>query len=340
MIKEINYKLPYFFVQWHLTDRCNLKCKHCYGEYGENWNGENELNLEECKKIIEDYANWIRRIGVEGWIHFTGGEPLVREDIFDLLKICSDEGIKVRILTNGTLLRKYAQKLADYGVKSVSIGFDHYDANEFNNFRGNEDVFNRVCDGIKAAKEAGLKVVIGPTLNKKNLGCIEKIYELGHKLEVDEFHIHRLVELGRTIKNKDVNAVSKEELKSIITMLYEKYLNKEKPNVSIGGTLWPIMDDYTGLGGCIAGFTGLSILTDGQVFPCRLLPMNIGNVHKDSIEKIYCNSDILEKLRNRKLTGKKCSKCKYRVSCGGCRAIAYSETKNYLGDDKQCWLEV
>ena len=324
-----------FFIQWHITDKCNLKCKHCYGEYGDV--ECEELSFNECINLIEQYVEWTKEWELTPWIHFTGGEPFMRKDFFDILAYANQLGVKIRILTNGTSLSKsVVEKLVANNVKSISVGFDRLNETEFDEFRAKKGAYNKIIEGIRLLKEANIRVVLGPTINKENKNELIDIFELADSLEVDEFHIHRLVMQGRGEQLNDLK-LSSQECKSIYETLFLEKDKFKNTKLSINGTLWPVIDDFKGMGGCIAGYSGMAVLTNGDVLACRLLPMPVGNVKKQNLKDIYLNSEVMINCRERNLKGH-CGNCDYKNACGGCRAVAFDSTGDYLEFDDQCWI--
>lgn len=204
-----------FLVVWDITYACNLKCKHCYATAGKPL--LDELTTEEAKQAIDK----LDKAGVP-IIAFSGGEPLVRRDIFELSRYAADKGIYVAMATNGTLITKeIAKKMKKSGIQFVQISLDGADAKTHDGFRGVPGAFDRTIKGIKNCVEQGFFVNISTTVTHYNYKQIPKIIDLCEKLGVNWFMAYNFVPVGRGdyIKKSDLTAEEREEL---LKMLWEK----------------------------------------------------------------------------------------------------------------------
>jgi len=338
-----------FFVQWHLTERCNLACSHCYQE------GKNtvEIGLPEVKDAIghisDTIKHWSDTYAIPFSVSFnvTGGEPFLRKDLPEVLRQIKKRNYGVYLLTNGTLIdRERAGMLADLPVMGVQVSLEGPEEIH-EKIRGKRSFFSAV-KGIECLRDAGIKVTINVTLSEINADYLNDMVTVATDLGVSRLGFSRLVPYGRGF-NLLGNLLGKERIREI----YEKILALNKSGVEIvtGDPIasqmdGEISDDVDGLfpiGGCAAAVSGLTLLPDGTITPCRRLGVPIGNILKDSLREIWATSDVLNALRDRNAYKGKCRTCKRWSVCRGCRAIAYawslSQGRNdFLEEDPQCFV--
>ncbi|UCF13352.1 MAG: radical SAM protein, partial [Thermoplasmatales archaeon] len=343
-------------VVWDITYACNLKCKHCYADAGKSLDGE--LTTEEVKMGIDKLSNSCVPI-----IAFSGGEPLVRKDIFELTNYADDKGMYVAIATNATLIDKIkAQEMSDNGVRFVQISLDGASAEIHDRFRGIKGVFNKTIKGIEHCVDQGFFVNIATTATHYNYEEIPKIIDLCEDFGVNWFMIYNFVPTGRGsfISENDLTPMEREEL---LKLLWEKLKNGSNVNVlstapqfarvaleseigednkivpthfanpELGGELVSLAEF---IGGCGCGRLYCAIRPNGDIEPCVFFPLKIGNIKNDEFEELWSNNTILGELRNKDILEGNCGDCKYRYYCGGCRARAYGYTGNYLASDPGC----
>ena len=339
-----------FFVQWHLTERCNLRCKHCY----QSGSGGMEISLPEVKEVVtevaEMLAQWQERYGIEFSPSFniTGGEPFLRQDIFDILGVIRSRGFDTYLLSNGVLIdREKAQKISDLGVRGVQVSIEGPEkVHELIRGRGS---FSSAMKGVQHLLETGTTVTLNVTLSDINADHFMEMIELSSLTGVQRLGFSRLVPSGRGAGLLN-NMLGKERVKQ----LYESILSVKVKGLEIV-TGDPIVSQMSSdskedegsipLGGCAAGVSGVTILQDGTITPCRRLSVPIGNVRKDSLREVWATSGVLMKLRDKKSYAGKCGMCRRWASCRGCRAIAYAYScsmgeESYLSEDPQCFIAV
>ena len=338
-----------FFIQLHLTERCNLKCAHCY-QSGER---RDELSLEEIRSIIDEVADMLGEWSAAYAVTFspsfnvTGGEPFLRNDLFQILEELAKRSIDAYLLSNGTLINKEkAASLAHAGVKGVQVSIEgpekFHDA-----IRGTGNL-NRSLAGIQCLLDAGIEVTMNTTLSDINASSFPDVIALASSIGVQKLGFSRLVPSGSGRKLLD-RMLAKETLADLYGRIFS--LKTGSLKIVTGDPVAsqlrrPAGDDAPGSfpsGGCAAGVSGLTILPDGTVVPCRRLPVPIGNVRTDSLREIWSTSDVLNALRDRSRYDGKCGTCTRWSTCRGCRAIAYAcsqahDRTNYLAEDPQCFL--
>jgi radical SAM protein with 4Fe4S-binding SPASM domain len=345
-----------FQVVWNITYRCNLRCKHCYADAGIP--GYYEVNTEEAKKCISKLAEWGIII-----LAFSGGEPLVRKDIYELTKYAKDNDLYVAIATNGILLTKEnCKKLKESGVEYLQISLDGAKPETHDSFRGIEGIFEKTVQGIKNAVEEGFFVNVATTVTHHNLNEIPEIIDLCESLGVNWFMMYNFVPTGRgkSILETDLTPDEREDL---LKLLWEK-LKKSKMSVlstapqfarialqteGISCSIVPThfynpelpgklksLSEFTG--GCGAGRFYIAMNPNGDITPCVFLPLVVGNILKDDIEDLWINLKEFKELRNRDILKQHCGVCEYRYVCGGCRARSYGYFGDYTAPDPGCIL--
>ena len=343
---------PPYLISYAVTRKCNLKCKHCYSEATEE-PAPDELSTEEAKRLLDDIANW----GITLLI-FDGGEPLYRDDFFDIARYGSTKGLRVVIGSNGTLIdTDVAKRLKSSGIMAVQISIDGAEAQTHDWFRGEEGAFNKALEGAKACREVGLPFQFGMTIRRGTLDEIPNMLKLAVDSGAIAAEFFDLVQVPRVKKEIPDEVLTPDERKEVMEWLAETQTDcpiiirvpgcpmytlilQEKdiqPKYFPANLLKRI--PYYGRG-CAAGMTNgyLTILPNGDVIPCMLLQIKLGNVREESITQIWDNSQVLLKLRNRNLLEGECGRCIYRDKCAGCRGKAYEETGNMLATDPGCWV--
>lgn len=338
-----------FFIQLHLTERCNLRCKHCY----QTGKRQHELSLAEIKALISEASgmlkDWTAAYGIEfsPGVNVTGGEPFLRQDIFEILSEFMKEGFEAYLLSNGTLITPdKAKALAGLGVKGVQVSIEGPE--EIHEGIRGKGSFSSSLNGIKHLLNAGMEVTMNATLSDMNAPYFMDIVKLASSLGVQRLGFSRLVPSGRgaIMLNRMLKTEKVNELYGEIFSLNTNGLSIVTGDPVASQMKAPvnnISSDATPSGGCAAGVSGLTILPDGTVTPCRRLPISIGNVRRDSLREIWATSDVLNLLRDKSKYSGKCAKCSRWPVCRGCRAIAYAYSQaqgenNFLAEDPQCFI--
>ncbi|MBI4848011.1 MAG: radical SAM protein [Nitrospirae bacterium] len=339
-----------FFIQWHLTEKCNLRCKHCY----QTDRNMDEMSFSEICSTIDEVSDtlneWEKNYGVDFSPSFniTGGEPFLRKDLFEILSRLSSQGFGLYLLTNGILIdAKKAKKLFDLGVKGVQVSVEGTE--EIHESIRGKGSYSASMKGVRHLLDAGLKVTLNATLSSFNADSFMDMIELSSNLGVHKLGFSRLVPSGRgELMLKEMLATG------TVKALYEKIFSTDTGPLEIvtGDPVASQLRDQSDnsdlgdipTGGCAAGISGLTILPDGTLVPCRRLHVPIGNIRKDSLREVWATSDVLNALRDRNSYKGKCGTCKRWAECRGCRAIAYAyPTANgehdILADDPQCCIE-
>lgn len=347
-----------FLVVWDYTNRCNLNCKHCYANANERI--KDELNTEQRKYIINKLAD----AGVVA-IAFSGGEPLVCKDFFEIANYAHKKGIYVSVATNGTLITKnVAELLKNNGVDYIEISLDHSNPKMHDEFRGIKGVWKKTIDGIKNCVSVGLYTCIAVTVTKFNYNDVPNILKLASKLKVRRVIAFNFIPTGKgkDIKETDITPQQREKLLNFLYNRLEKSdlqifstcpayarISLEHVEKKHGSHVAPthfagveltgdalMLADF--IGGCGAGRNYCAIEHNGDIYPCVFMPIKLGNILKNDFVSIWKNNNILNMLRNREKLKGDCGKCKYKYVCGGCRARAYAIEGDILASDRGCIL--
>jgi AdoMet-dependent heme synthase len=338
-----------FFVQLHLTERCNLSCKHCY----QTGRDVDEMPLSEVIEAINEISDtlddWKEAYAIDFSPSFnvTGGEPLLRSDLYEILSEMRTKGFDAYLLTNAILIdKKKAKELFSLGVKGVQVSIEGpEDIHETIRGKGS---FSATVRGVRNLLDSGLIVTLNVTLSSLNADFFMEIVELALDLGVHKLGFSRLVPSGRGGAMLPA-MLSSGRVKELYGKIFS--LDLEKLRIVTGDpvasqTVAEESEDRGNIpsGGCAAGVSGLTILPDGVIVPCRRLCIPIGNIRTDSFREIWSASGVLEALRDRSKYQGKCGRCRRWADCRGCRAIAYafSQAKgenDFLAEDPQCFLE-
>jgi MoaA/NifB/PqqE/SkfB family radical SAM enzyme len=329
-----------FYIQWHTTNYCNLRCQHCYQD---DFSREKDLNWPDLKKISDHILTTLREWDRKACIHLTGGEPLLNPELFPLLAYlnqrCRVE--ELGIITNGLLLdREKVKKLSAFGkLRKIKISLDGGDAETHDSIRSS-GTFQKVIKNLSLVKEeGGFEVILMFTVMQRNYKSLPTLIRLGQDLEVGGLIIERFIPWGRG-RAIQGEVLERAQWKELVEGLYEFFsIAPEKDGIP---PYQAFQIDFQGgepelMGApCVLGEDGLCIMPDGIVFPCRRFPYSIGNLSEDSLKTVWERSEILPKMRNKRNLKGKCGSCD-REDCTGCRSLAYSLTGDFFGEDPHCF---
>ena len=338
-------------IAWEVTRSCNLGCVHCraashLGPY------PGELSTEECLHLIDSISDTARPV-----IILTGGEPLLRADIFEIASYGTQKGLRMVMATNGTLLDdSVVRRMIDSGIQRVSVSIDGPDAGSHDEFRCQPGAYAGAMRGIDAMKRGGLEFQINTTITNANLHQIKEIHDMVLQSGAAAHHIFLLVPTGRgkELAQQAITAADYEEtlmwfhhqsltseiqLKATCAPHYFRIMRQnrpaggQKPAARAGGRF----HEFTR--GCLGGITFCFISHVGQVQPCGYLELDCGNVRERNFGEIWQGSEVFGNLRDYEKYKGKCGRCEFLKICGGCRARAYEETGNYLAEEPLCLYE-
>lgn len=334
-------------VAWEVTRSCNLNCVHCRAS-SEKGPYTGELDTDKAKEILDQIVATGKPI-----IILTGGEPLLRKDIFELSRYGTDLGLRMVMATNGTLLTpQIADNMKCSGIQRVSISLDGADAAGHDLFRQVKGAFDGALKGIDILRQSGIEFQINTTVTKHNRDEIHRILDLAVELGAAAHHIFLLVPTGRAkdMVNQEIDA---EEYERLLHWFYDM---RDKTPLHLKATCAPhyyrILRqkahekgekvDFENYGldavtrGCLGGTSFCFISHEGIVQPCGYLELDCGDLKKNTFEEIWQDSEIFNNLRDFNGYKGKCGICEYRKFCGGCRARAYESTGDYMEQEPLC----
>ena len=321
-------------VSWNTTNACNMYCDHCYREAG--CKAEEELSTSEAKTMLEQIA----RAGFKIMI-FSGGEPLLRPDILELVAYATKLGLRPVFGTNGTLITlDMAHKLKAAGAMGMGISLDSMDAKKHNEFRKFPNAWEGAVQGMKNCREAGLPFQIHTTVMDWNSHELEAMTDFAVELGAVAHHFFFLVPTGRA-KTIEAESLRAEQYEAVLTRIMKK---QQEVDIELKPTCAPqFLRIAAQMGlktrfrrGCLAGTAYCIISPKGKVQPCAYLNMELGDVRQTPFDEIWKNSPVLNKLRTMEYSGG-CGSCQYKRACGGCRArAAYYHEGDYMAEEPWC----
>ena len=332
------HTLDEFYFQWHITERCNRRCRHCY----QDGHPTRELPLDDLLTILDRMDQALHKWDRQGSLSLTGGEPFVRKaELFSLMDRADhlDSFAYYDILTNGSLVSDdVLEELKSHGkLRRVQVSLEGSSPARNDAIRG-EGSFDETLRAIQAMKRHGIIVSVMTTISRLNSSDIPALLKLLQGEGVDTFALERLVPEGSGQGLQD-QILSPDEIQRLYEDIYQMAIQSDGTRVLLYRPLFAQIapEDPTVGALCSAGNNALTVMPDGTAYPCRRLPIPIGNVLSDGLFSIWYNSDVLWKIRNPENLGGKCRGCDLLANCRGCRAMAYACSGNYMAEDPQCW---
>jgi radical SAM protein with 4Fe4S-binding SPASM domain len=328
-----------FHIQWHITDNCNLRCKHCYQN---NFSPENDLPLKSLTHIFENISDFLKQENRKLVIDITGGEPFLYKNLGELIEyILNSELIEnIGIITNGFFTNEEIIYRIEKNMIKLKISAEGFEKEVYEFFRGkNFDKFLKICEELKEVKTEKYLMF---TLLEKNWEQIYKVFDFAEKYNFDGVIIERFIPygIGERLKNEVISF----EKWVLITEFLHKICNIEfeiKDIVEYRGYMVKLDNGEWNLYGseCIVGRDGVAVMPNGDVFPCRRFPVSIGNLLNEKFSLMWENSEILNKIRDKRNLKGRCKNC-IIDNCYGCRALCYSIFGDYLEEDPLCYLKL
>jgi AdoMet-dependent heme synthase len=362
-----DFARPYV-VSWNLTYRCNLACEHCYLDAGgtpqvgtENFADRSELGTEECFRVIDEIAAF----APECVTILTGGEPLLRRDILEIVRRAAERELWVVIGTNGVrITENVAKRLAEAGARGLSLSLDALDPVRHDAFRKVRGAWQNTVEGAQILNRTGLPFIVQTTAGSHNLGELEAIADFAHdRLGAKVWNLYFLVPTGRGQFVSDITPAQYDEVLASLYRIQTKYKGRMLVNAkcaphyiktvlenagsqidavptdgeSLSGPGLPQIRTYSGgAGGCPAGTHYMGIRPNGDVTPCPYLPVFAGTLRNASLADLWTSSSLFTDIRRRTSLGGRCGECEMNGHCGGCRARAYGMSGDLMAEDPLC----
>ncbi len=346
MITEFTPK----WIAWEITRRCNLRCVHCRSSSEEEVRGHPDFTTGEAFRVLRDIAGYAKPVVV-----LSGGEPLMREDVFEIAQHGTDLGLRMCMATNGYLVTdETCRNIVGSGIRIVSLSLDGSEEGVHDDFRQQEGAFRGTMNAARLFRKHGIEFIINSSFTKRNQEEIPKVYRLAKELGATAWYMFMIVPTGR---GEDImgELISREDYDEILDWHYD--MEKDEREMLVRPTCAPhyyrvvlqrskqeggkfrrrtLKFSTGGAKGCLAGQLICLIDVDGNVLPCSYFPKSAGNVFERPFKDIWEDSELFRELRDFKGYKGRCGSCEYINVCGGCRARAYAVTGDYLEEEPFC----
>ena len=338
------------WIAWEITRRCNLHCVHCRSASQLEISGHPDQSLDTAKRIIDDIASYAQPVLV-----LSGGEPLLRGDVFDIADYGSGKGLRMCLATNGSLVDDaICREMLRTNIRMVSLSLDGACAATHDDFRGQPGAFDGVMRAIALFKSHGIPFLINSSFTRRNRHEIADIYRLVKSLGATAWYMFMIVPTGR---GEDIieELLPEDVYNEILEWHYR--VEKEDHELLMRPTCAPhyyrlvrqkareegekfaprsLQFSTGGSKGCLAGQLICLIDVDGEVLPCSYFAKSAGNILTTPFKTIWEESPLFLELRDFKSYKGNCGRCEYLSVCGGCRARAYAMTGDYLAQEPFC----
>lgn len=326
-----------FVLQWHLSENCNLKCLHCYQENHKPV----QLDFENLVNIYNQFKELLTKLNMKGHINITGGEPLCNPYFFKILDLIKndEEMISFSILSNGTLINEdIAKRIKSYNPYYVQVSLEG--GKKINDYIRGTGTYERIGKGIDNLKKYDIFTSISFTATSINYKEFPKVVKYAVKHKVDNVWSDRYIPLGGSEdKNFTLSLEQTQEYLDIMNNERNRLKKKRKNKTSISmyrALQFQKTDDFAY--GCTAGDTLLTVMENGDLVPCRRMPIVVGNLLKDNMYQLYKNNEVLKELRLNKIPDD-CCECEHSEMChGGLKCLTYALYKELDHKDVGCNL--
>lgn len=333
-------------VFWETTAACNLACIHCRRMEVARASMRDDLTTAEARAMIDA----VREVAAPILV-LSGGEPLMRPDIFEIAAYAVEGGLTVSLATNGTLIDDdVAARIAAAGIRRVAVSIDGSDARTHDEFRRQPGSLEAALAGARRVRRHGVGLQINCTITRHNVHQLDELYRLAVELGADALHIFMLVPVGCGASIADTHMLSAPEYEGVLEWAFRRaqegplhvkptcaphyfrvrLQRGRRPSPSSGHPFHALSR------GCLAGSGVIFISHRGEVFPCGYLPLSCGSVRRQRFAEIWESSPVLEALRDPDRLKGKCGRCEYRRICLGCRARAFYATGDFLEEEPFC----
>jgi radical SAM protein with 4Fe4S-binding SPASM domain len=346
-----SFARPYV-ISWNLTYRCNLACEHCYLDAGSRpevddpaFADRSELSTEDCFGVIDEVASF----APDCLLILTGGEPLLRRDILDIIRYAVAKGLWVVVGTNGVKITDNLSALLKHeGVRGLSLSLDALDEQRHDVFRRVRGAWRNTVEGAKILARAGLPFIVQTTVARHNAAELGAIAAFAYEgLGATVWNLYFLVPTGRGTHVSDLDAAAYDRVLVELRDIHRRYAGKMLVNAKCAPHYTRLLQGEetttvysksyaSGAGGCPAGTHYMGIRPNGDVTPCPYLPQFAGNLREQKLTDLWRSSELFVTIRERTRLGGRCGECELAASCGGCRARAFGMTGDLMAEDPLC----
>jgi radical SAM/SPASM domain protein of ACGX system len=339
----------YFAFQWHITDECDQRCKHCYIFSEDTCKKSDSMDFAHMEDVIANCEDMCEMNDRKPYFYITGGDPILHPDFWRLLSLMRSKEIPFTVLGNPFHLDDdVCQKLKELGCQKYQLSLDGM--RETHDWFRKPGSFACTLEKIACIKKAGIRSVIMTTVSGKNMSEVPDIIDTVVKLGVDIFAFSRYCP---TSEEKETGMTAA-EYRALLAICNQKFQQYEKEGCETyfnkKDHLWTLFDYENGTykipedtdpdtiyGGCNCGNCHLTILPNGDLFACRRFDSKVGNVFEDRIADVWeCKMELYRDYSKYE----KCSRCELLRFCRGCPAVAYGTHGSFYAADPQCWKEV
>ena len=338
------------WIAWEITRRCNLRCVHCRSSSQLEVEGHPDFSLDEAKRVLDDIRSYASPVVV-----LSGGEPLLRSDVFDIAAYGTGLGLRMCLATNGSLVTAdTCRQITESGIKMVSLSLDGSTAAVHDDFRNQPGAFEGVMNATRLFNAHNIDFLVNSSFTKRNQDEAPKIHQLVKSLGATAWYLFMIVPTGR---GEEIMAelIPPDEYEAMLNWHYD--MEKEEDELLVRPTCAPqyyrvvlqrakeegekfkrrtLKFSTGGSKGCLAGQLICMIDVDGNVLPCSYFPLPAGNIRTQSFREIWEQSPLFLEMRDFAGYKDHCGRCEYLNVCGGCRARAWAVTGDYLAGEPFC----
>ncbi len=346
-----------FTIAWEVSRACAYACVHCRAD-AMHQRDPNELSTDEAKSLIDDLTRFGSPILI-----FTGGDPMMRPDLAELISYASENGLRCSLTPTATALptKKRLEEVRDAGIRRIALSLDAPRAEVHDDFRKVKGSWQRTMDILHRAQEVGISVQVNTTVAKHNIDILEEMVPFIEEVKAVQWSVFFLVPTGRAMIEQmisaeehertfnwlyDLSKVAPFDIKATAAQMYRRVAierkraeqGDDKP-VTFQGAGFQYEDGlHRPKKGVNDGNGFLFISHIGEIQPSGFLPVTAGMVREDNIVDVYRNHEIFKNLRDYSKLKGVCRDCEYREVCGGQRGRAYGVTGDYMESDPACIL--
>lgn len=337
------------WLAWEITGKCNLNCIHCRSSSSMG-SDQGDFTFEEAKTLIDEITSFAKPVVV-----LSGGEPLLREDVFEIASYGTSKGLRMALATNGSLVDDdVCSRIKESGIRIVSLSLDGSTASIHDDFRKQPGAFQGTLRAAECFREHNIEFLVNSSFTKRNQKDIPNVYRLAKDIGAVAWYMFMIVPMGRG-EELMAELISKEDYDEILKWHFDMELQEKEMLVrpTCAPHYYRIVQqeaeargiDFArrnlkfgtgGSKGCIAAQSIAFIGSRGDVQPCSYFPKVAGNLKEQSFREIWESSRIFQDLRSFKDYKGRCGSCEYLGVCGGCRARAFAVSDDYMEEEPFC----